>query len=76
MNEKKGGKTSQQTRRRGDAETRRMKMPPKILLTHRKEDSPSYQLSNFIILLFRLTKLGEMNQDGNMTQIFQRLELH
>ena len=33
VNEKRGGETSKQTRRRGDAETRRMEIPPKISLT-------------------------------------------
>ncbi|NEP01559.1 MAG: hypothetical protein F6K58_23460 [Symploca sp. SIO2E9] len=37
MNEKNSGGTSKQTPRRGDAETRRNQMPPKISFTRYKD---------------------------------------
>ena len=37
MNEKRGGETSKQTGRRGDGETGRMEIPPKISLTRERE---------------------------------------
>ncbi|NER51924.1 MAG: hypothetical protein F6J92_35845 [Symploca sp. SIO1A3] len=44
VSEKKRGETSQQTRRRGDAETRRMKIPLHISFTREKQRVSNYRV--------------------------------
>ncbi|NEP02297.1 MAG: hypothetical protein F6K58_27300 [Symploca sp. SIO2E9] len=45
VNEKKSGGTSKQTRRRGDAETRRIEIPAKISLTREMRINYSSRLT-------------------------------
>ncbi|NEO98951.1 MAG: hypothetical protein F6K58_09790 [Symploca sp. SIO2E9] len=59
VDEKKSGGTSKQKRRRGDAETRRIKIPTKISLT-RLEVTKYCWTDNFIALCFTGCREGEL----------------